>query len=170
LRIQFDVELSKPLKCFLQTGQGVFKASSVHQDIICPDENTDVEHVFKDFHHTCLESMSAVSFLCQNPLKASRLENQAAFSRCWKFTSRIGRNPATVWDLEFAYLQSTVILILSRFPGLGAIRTGKDYRLLGFLRMNPFFSSIFTCLIIQSLCFGAYLRALARPGTTSDSR
>jgi hypothetical protein len=39
LRIQFDVELSKPLKYFLQTGQEIFKASSIHQDIIYPDEN-----------------------------------------------------------------------------------------------------------------------------------
>jgi len=157
LRIQFDVELSKPLKYFLQTRQEVFKASSVHRDIIYLHENTDVQPILKDLHHTCLKSMSTVSasldqpcwckhtkfrqervyllaFLCQNPLKASRLENQAAFSTCWKFTFRIGRNPATGWTWKFAYLQSTVILNSSRFPGLGTIRTGEDHRLLGFSR------------------------------------
>ena len=90
---------------------------------------------------------------CQNPLKASRLENQAAFSRCWKFTSRIERKPAAGWNWEFAYLQwqSTVILNSSRFLGLGTITTGEEHQLLEFLRMSPFFSSMFTCLIIQSL-------------------
>jgi hypothetical protein len=53
---------------------------------------------------------------------------------------------------------------------LGIIKTRKDHWLLGFLLMNPFFSTIFTCLIIQSLCFRSYFRALACLGTASHFR
>ena len=95
------------------------------------------KHIPKDFHHTCLESMSAVSaslhqtcwckhtkfrqervylmtFLYQRKLPESlgsvKTREPSPISRCWKFTSRIGINSATGWTWEFAYLQFTVIL------------------------------------------------------------
>ena len=105
--IELVIEFSESLTYFFQTSQKIFKALRLYQVIISPD----VQHVLKDLHRICLKGMSAVNtflmqpcwcrqtqfrqetvylltFLSQGrlpePLKASRLENQAAFSMCWK--------------------------------------------------------------------------------------
>jgi len=43
------------------------ESSHVYQDILYPDENTDLQHVLKDLHHTCLKDMSAVTTSLNQP-------------------------------------------------------------------------------------------------------
>jgi len=74
-------------------------------------------------------------------------------------------NKSCHWlNMRIGISEIQVILNSSGLPGFRITRTGEDHRLLGFLLMNPFFSNSLTCWIMQSLCLGRFLRALALLG------
>ena len=61
LRADLHIELSKPMKYFFKWNKKIFEAFCVYQGVVYSDENTNVQLILKDFHHTCLESTSTVS-------------------------------------------------------------------------------------------------------------
>jgi len=125
----------------------IFKALSVYKYIIGPDENTDVDHIPKDLHHTYLTFHDRRN--CQNPLKGIETQDPSGYFQVLEVHLEDWKKSRHWLDLGVCITAIQSHPELVRTSWRGTVTTGEDHRLLGFLLMNPFFSSI------QSLCFGA---------------